>query len=68
MLDAPRDSKPNKTLKDTHPEPRERQAKKHRMVEKLAPDAQKVIQQILDTEFKLPLKTVLGNMPELRHW
>ncbi|KAK1916454.1 hypothetical protein P3342_004273 [Pyrenophora teres f. teres] len=36
------------------------------MVEKLAPDAQKVIQQILDTEVKLPLKTVLGNMPEVR--
>ena len=36
------------------------------MVEKLALDAQKVIQQILDTKVKLPLKTVLGNIPEVR--
>ena len=36
------------------------------MVEKLTPDAQKVLQSILDTPVNLPLKEMLGNMPEVR--
>ncbi|KAF7575775.1 Asp-protease-2 domain containing protein [Pyrenophora tritici-repentis] len=66
MLDAPVDSEPKKAPKDPQPETKDKHTRKHRIVEKLAPDAQKVIQQILDTEISLPLKTVLGNMPEVR--
>ena len=66
-------------MKDTEPKPhptskaveyaaeqQERPTRKHRMVEKLTPDAQKVLQSILDTPVNLPLKEMLGNMPEVR--
>jgi hypothetical protein len=57
------DNRSKTTLAPAH---REKHPKKHRMVEKLEPDAQKVIQQILDTNVQLPLKTLIGNMPEVR--
>jgi hypothetical protein len=47
-------------------EGKERYLKKHRIVEKLEPDTQGVIQQILDTPVQLPLKTLIGNMPDVR--
>jgi hypothetical protein len=41
-------------------------ARKHRMVEKFTPDSQKVIQTILNTPINIPLRDLLGNMPEVR--
>jgi len=66
MLDVPVNESSKRAPKGTQNDPKERQARKHRIVEKLGPDAQKVIQQIIDTRVNLPLKTVLGNMPEVR--
>ena len=45
---------------------KDKQVKKHRIVEKFGPDAQKVIQQLINTKVNLLLKTILGNMLEVR--
>jgi hypothetical protein len=39
---------------------------KHRIVEKLVPNSQKVIQRVLDEQIHLPLKIVLANIPDVR--
>jgi hypothetical protein len=58
------------TQKDDFPEkPSDKEKpyiRKHRMVEKLVPDSQKVIQRVLDEQIHLPLKMVLANMPDVR--
>jgi len=66
MLDVPMGESSKKAPKAVQNDSKDKQVKKHRMVEKFGPDAQKVIQQLMNTEVNLPLKTVLGNMPEVR--
>ena len=65
MLDMPINKSSKRALKGTQNDPKEKQARKYRIVEKLSLDAQKVIQQIIDTRVSLLLKTILGNMLEV---
>ncbi|KAF2193145.1 hypothetical protein K469DRAFT_552840, partial [Zopfia rhizophila CBS 207.26] len=41
-------------------------ANKHWLAEKLQPTPQAVVQQILDARIELPVKTMIGNMPEVK--
>jgi hypothetical protein len=64
MLDMPPTRE--RTKKNAEVSSETKYVKKHRMVEKLVPDAQKVIQSILDTGVNIQLKTILSNMPDVR--
>lgn len=69
MIDAPENKaeKRSRTPRSSPPpEAKERHPRKHKLVEKLDPDAQKVVQYILDADVTMPLKTVIGNMPEVK--
>ena len=65
MLDMPINKPLKRAPKGTQNNPKEKQARKHRIVEKLRLDTQKVIQQIIDTRVSLLLKTILGNILEV---
>src|SRR5205814_2193664 len=43
-----------------------RHPKKHRLLEKLQPTPQAVVQQILDAKMELPVKTVLKNISDAK--
>ena len=65
MLDVPIGEFLKKALKAVQNDSKDKQVKKYRIVEKFGPNAQKVIQQLINTKVNLLLKTVLGNMPEV---
>jgi hypothetical protein len=47
-------------------EHREKYPKKHRLAQKLEADPHNVVQRVLDTQVQMPLKTLIGNMPEVK--
>jgi hypothetical protein len=47
-------------------ENREKHPKKLRLAQKLEADPHNVVQRVLDTQVQIPLKTLIGNMPEVK--